>query len=373
MGYSNGVVSAPVSIYDIRSAVSHSSGDLGTLIMNGSINKWAKYKPVRNPIINPMSQWDSNNNRWLSSANWWKAGGSCGLNIEQFTEFGASLTTPNTFMYKLINQQLGWGYLRPQGGSQQPFRFTDFAQYNRNAIPPYGNIGSTNIYIQQNGNAQIDWEISYVDDDNLKLTDFAISNHPLSDFYLGIILWKNNQWRVYTSSTKFAAGESLSITISNATSLEGTWNMMPFFTLYQATSDTGFDANGLFISMADTTIYSITLSRQGSVYFMMPSGTWNQAGTQVEYDIIIRNETSNAFTFSSVNITIYGGSAQGTELGHAYISNVTVGARNSVELTGVINAIKSGYESYWIVVAPPSGYSVQQKYSQVEDYGGMID
>ena len=374
MPYNNGIVTAPVNINDIRSAVSHSSGDIGTLIMNGSINKWAKYKPVRNPVVDTVTgQWDYNNNRWLNNASWWKAGGNCGFLIEQFTEFGASLTTPGTFMYKLMNQQLGWTYPRPQGGAQQPFRYQDFAQYNRNAIAPYGEIGATKIYVQPSGYAQIDWEITYVDDDNLRLTDFSISNHPLSDFYLGILLWSGNQWRVYTSNIKFGAGESLSIAISNATPLVGTWNMMPFFTLYQATSDTGFGANGLFISMADTTRYSIEFTRDGTVYFMMPWGQWNQAGTQVEYEIIIKNESANSFGFDSVNITIYGGSAQGTELGHAYIRNVVVPARNAISLTGFINAIKSGYVSYWINVSGGAGSTVQQKYSQVEDYGGMVD
>ncbi len=373
MGYSNGIVSAPVSVYDIRSAVSHSSGDLGTLIMNGSINKWAKYKPVRYPVIDTVSgQWDYNNNRWLTSATWWKAGGNCGFLIEQFTEFGASMTTPGTFMYKLMNQQLGWTYQRPQGGAQQPFRFQDFAQYNRNAIAPYGEIGATKIYVQPNGYAQIDWEITYVDDDNLKLTDFSISSHPLSDFYLGILLWSGNQWRVYTSNIKFGAGEALSIAISNATPLVGTWNMMPFFTLYQATSDTGFGANGLFISMADTTRYSIEFTRDGSVYMMMPWAQWNQAGTQVEYEIVIVNDTSTSRTFSQVVITIYGGSYVGTDIGHVTRTNVYCAAGQSTVVSGTISANKSGYSSYWIVANIPNT-TIEQKYSQVEDYGGMVD
>ena len=373
MSYSNGIIDAPVGVYDIRSAVSHTSGDLGTLIMNGTINKWARYKPVRLPAIDTTDEWDRTNSKWKSTSDWWKGDGKCGFAIQEFTEFGASLTTTGTFMYKLINQQLGWTYQRPQGGAQQPFRYLDFAKYNRNAIQPYGEIGATRIYIDNNGNAQIDWEISYVDDLNLKLTDFSISSHPLTDFYLGIILWKNNQWRVYTSSAKFGAGETLSITMTGVTSLAGTWNMMPFFSLKQATSDTGFGGTGnLFISFADTTQYSIELTRDGSVYLQMPYGEWNQAGTQVSYSIDIVNDTSSSFTLSSLVITIYGGSAQGTDIGHVTLSNVTVSANTTRTLTGTITATKSGYGSYWIVAAP-SGTTLQQKYSEVEDYGGMIE
>jgi hypothetical protein len=369
MSYSNGIVNAPVSVYDIRDAVSHSSGDLGTLISNGSINKWAKYKPVRNQSIDTVTgQWDYNNNRWLTSATWWKGNGGCGLSVQAFTEFGNSLTTPGTFMYKLINGQLPWNYERPGGGSQQPFRYADFAQYNRNAIQPYGEIGATTIYVTQNWTAQIDWEITYVDDLNLRLSDIIVSGHALTEFYLGLILYDSSTWHVFISTVKFAAGESISIPLSNISQgMLKTWNCMPFFTL---TRDTG--STGLFVSMADTTPVQITLTRDGSVYLAMPWGQWNQAGTQVEYEIIVNNDTSTSRTFSSIVVTIYGGSYVGTDLGHVTITNAYCAANQRSYFTGTIQANKTGYSSYWIVVSIP-GTTIEQKYSQVEDYGGMID
>ena len=48
MGYSNGIITAPVSIYDVQRALGIvGGGDLGTLIRDGNINMFAKYKPVR--------------------------------------------------------------------------------------------------------------------------------------------------------------------------------------------------------------------------------------------------------------------------------------------------------------------------------------
>ena len=372
MGYSNGIITAPVSVYDIRNAVSHSSGDIGTLISNGSINKWAKYKPVRNASIDTVSgQWDYNNNRWLTSATWWKGSGNCGLSVQAFTEFGNSLSTPGTFMYKLINGQLPWDYQRPGGGSQQPFRFQDFAQYNRNAIAPYGEIGATTIYVTQSWTAQIDWEVVYVDELNLRLTDIVVSGHSLSDFYLGLILWSGSTWYVFTSSIKFAAGESISIQMTGLSqSMLKTWNCMPFFTLNRDSG--GSFGTGLFVSMADVTPTQITLTRDGSVYMMMPWGQWNQPGSQVEYEIIIVNDTSTSRTFSQVVITIYGGSHVGTDIGHVTRTNVYCAANQRTAVSGTISATKSGYSSYWIVATIP-GTTIEQKYSQVEDYGGMID
>ena len=46
MAYSNNIITDPVSISDVQAAVSHTSGDLATLITAGTINMWAKYKPV---------------------------------------------------------------------------------------------------------------------------------------------------------------------------------------------------------------------------------------------------------------------------------------------------------------------------------------
>ena len=73
MGYSNGIVTYPVSVYDIRNAVGHTSGDLGTLIRDGDINMWAKYKPVQKAIVDTMSQLNSDYT-WNNGVSdpWWK-------------------------------------------------------------------------------------------------------------------------------------------------------------------------------------------------------------------------------------------------------------------------------------------------------------
>ena len=46
MAYNNGIVTAPVSIYDVQRALSDSSQDVKTLCMADNVNKWSKCKPV---------------------------------------------------------------------------------------------------------------------------------------------------------------------------------------------------------------------------------------------------------------------------------------------------------------------------------------
>lgn len=371
MGYNAGVISAPVSIYDLQVCFGRSDTDLGTLIANANINKWAKYKPVRSSTIDTVSgQWDATNNKWLSTASWWKSpGGMCGMATETATEFGNSLSTQGTFMYKLINGQLGWNYNRPAGGSSSPYRLQDLAGYNKNAIPPYGEIGSKKIYIQAGGSAQIDWEIIEVDDNNLKLSDFSFNGHPLTDFYLGLILWNSSQWHLFTSSSKFIAGESLSIVIDNASSLEGTWNCMPFFTLNRTNSGGTFDSNGLFVSMADTTPLSIELTTVGTTYFDTVEGIWNAANTAVSYTVGIENESAASHHFDAIIVSIYAESYTGTLLAQKTISNIDVSGNDSAQLTGSISVAKGSYTSYWIVVADAtSGSTITRKYNQIEEY-----
>ena len=365
MGYSNGIVTAPVSVYDIRNAVGHSSGDLGTLISSGTINKWAKYKPVRRQGIEFQNQWDSSARKWKNTATWWKGDGLCGMTTQVSTEFG-SITNSSSWAYKLINGLLGWTYQKPQGGSNSPYRYTDFAQYYRDAIAPYGEIGTTNIYVTQQWTAQIDWEVVDVDDLNLKLSDIVVQGHTLTDFYLGLILWNGSTYYLYTSSSKFSTGASLSITLTNISSgMLRTWNCMPFFSLYQVNGQGGFDANGLFISMADTTPISITLSRDGSIYMMLPYGQWNSAGTQVSYEILVINDTS-VDRYFTVNISIMGGSHTGADLGHVTRSNMLIARNQTTAITGTINASRSGYNSYWIVASIPNS-TIETKYAQVDE------
>ena len=121
MSNSGGKITAPVSIEDVRTVLGVSSYDLGTLCKNsnGKINKWSKYKPVRQPFV------------VAPNSNWYKANdGFCGLKVGWSTAGDSSLTN-------LVNayKQGTWDYLSPTGGDSQPFRLLDFEGYDHNAGP----------------------------------------------------------------------------------------------------------------------------------------------------------------------------------------------------------------------------------------------
>lgn len=118
MGYANGIITAPVSIADVQQAVGNSSGDLGTLILNGTINKFARYKPVKYPTVGLIT--DANRQ-----------------------SVGHGIILPDTLVVSAMDASNvadaaanDWGYDRPAGGLSSPYRLADFADYDVNAVPP---------------------------------------------------------------------------------------------------------------------------------------------------------------------------------------------------------------------------------------------
>lgn len=364
---------APVSVYDVQRCFGTSRNDVGDQIANVAINKWAKYKPVVWANVDTVSTWDPVAGKWTDAAQWWKSNGNCGLSITPFTELGV-MTNTNSFLYKLTHGLLGWSYIRPTGGGSAPYRLTDFARYFHEAIAPYGEIGHTEIYVDQQGQATIAWDVVDVDEDNLKLTDIIVrndnTNHPLTDFYLGAVLYKPNYstWYTWTSDVKFGGGD-LTITLTDATGLAGDWKLMPFFSLKQNVNEVG-----LFVSFADIVPIDITLTLNGSNYIDLPEGMWNQAGSAVNFEVDLVNETSVVHNYTSLIVTVFGGSYAGDTLGQLTVGAKQVAARSRLTVTGTVAATKSGYSSYWIVVRDgTSGTTIRQAYNQIEDWDGPID
>lgn len=101
-----------VDIRDIMQATGCGVADIGYIIQNGSINPMAKYKPVRHSQLQNLP-----------------------LTYDQrkAAKHGLSTQIPriNT---GTPNVSAPWQYLRPQGGSSSPFRYSDFAKENAPSI-----------------------------------------------------------------------------------------------------------------------------------------------------------------------------------------------------------------------------------------------
>lgn len=117
MAYNNGIITAPVSIYDVQRALGVSANDLGTLCKHANINKWARYKPVIYQGF-PI-RFQSGTPADFAA----KTGLNLPTMIAKPSEVAAYVDVEIT-------------YEKPTGGLSSPYRLTDFVRYNHYAQKP---------------------------------------------------------------------------------------------------------------------------------------------------------------------------------------------------------------------------------------------
>ena len=150
MSYIDGVIKAPVSIYDVQRALATTDNDLGTLCQKATINPMAKFKPIRNSKIIMLAPEQSGTPSDRYSA-----------------RFGFAAITPSiTFDGNTLDPHNKWQYLKPRGGNQnEPFRLTDFINeanptgpgYDIKAVAPFafGLEGLELTYSTTDGNGGV--------------------------------------------------------------------------------------------------------------------------------------------------------------------------------------------------------------------------
>lgn len=228
MGYSNGKITAPVGIGDIQNAIGVSGGgNIGTLCKSSNINMWAKYKPVQNNKADTTDEWDFTNNKWKSTATWWK--GLSNSNIGGITPKEITTTLTEAHMQTVIGYYNGttngWVYDKPQGGVNQPYRYTDFADYNHRAAPPIQGI----VYPEKtknDGKLKVSGMYSPQGYDNITLSDF--SSRQFGSLYFGVLLAQGTSPKlIATSETAGVAQIERNFSGSGNILALGTYKMYP--------------------------------------------------------------------------------------------------------------------------------------------------
>lgn len=193
MGWNGNYMSLPVGMGDISNAVNYSSLDLGTLIESGSINKWAKFKPVR------YNSWGILTDAQRASVNY-------GLSAPTYRNSAAGTLADE------------WEYLRPRGiGNNEPFRMLDFDGYFSDASQPVTPPGP--VIVDYTPTASIDFS-NYIPynpegDNIISWNDLQ----TISGYYLCVVFAKNSSlsgtvmWK--TSAQTFASGASMRLPITN--------------------------------------------------------------------------------------------------------------------------------------------------------------
>ena len=144
MANSNGRITAPVRIADLRTVLNSNLTDLGAIITAGTYNRWSKYKPVSLNKVDTYDEWDPNqqddgkNDGWKLLSNWFRGNAD---NYNQAYGWSAPYNSVQRIALANYSNHLtdplnGWVPETPAGGVASPFRLTDFAGYVHDAPTP---------------------------------------------------------------------------------------------------------------------------------------------------------------------------------------------------------------------------------------------
>lgn len=113
MAYSNGLITKPISIDDIKIALGVWDNRLSVLCKSPQINMWSRYKPVSKAKLFDMMDSD------FASVN-----------------YGITIPDSITSVQDLFATASPWIYTKPSGGAPSPYRKGDFVGYYPAAVPP---------------------------------------------------------------------------------------------------------------------------------------------------------------------------------------------------------------------------------------------
>lgn len=150
----NGIISAPVSIDDVKRALGESSNDLATLCKSENINIWSKYKPIScKGEFKEYPIREDSDEIVTSSYSKYNCVVRCGMNIPMDTyknlrnNYGGEGFAINGCYNFYIDNVYGIvgaihdnrsksvsGKHFPKGGANSPYRLSDFRNYNSKAI-----------------------------------------------------------------------------------------------------------------------------------------------------------------------------------------------------------------------------------------------
>ena len=147
-----GIISAPVSIDDVKRALGESSNDLATLCKSENINIWSKYKPINcKGEFKEYPIREDSEEIVTSSYSKYTCVVRCGMNIPMDTyknlrnNYGGEGFAINGCNNFYIDNVYGRGGIHgdistsvsgkhfPKGGANSPYRLSDFRNYNSEA------------------------------------------------------------------------------------------------------------------------------------------------------------------------------------------------------------------------------------------------
>lgn len=201
-----GIISAPVSIDDVKAALGEYSNDVATLCKSTNINMWAKYKPV-----------DSDNPFLDINAGWKGKKYDCNINYPSTT----NVNNVKDYYSKVNN---GFSYRL----ASAPYRLGDFRGYNHNARSEYLKISTTSPSAEDEVSISAAYNMQSDDSDWISMKDLL--NDGNITYHFGVLLYNNNGDKLQymrTSDTNIVKFTKVSA---------GTYTVYPFMSSVAYTS-----------------------------------------------------------------------------------------------------------------------------------------
>ena len=343
MAIVNGVVTAPVTMDDISSALNYGSSNLGTIINNGNINVNSLKKPCKHPEIGIMSA------QQLRSVDW-----GWGIPYNSLGEILRDIGF-NLSAYK-------WSVLRPSGGDYEPYRMTDMEGYNINASAPFKLRILNDTYKR--------WDfLSFAIDDIDELTNIAdwyTFNDKTTQYKSKpmLALWVTTSPTTHSSSTNYKlyvigggyygltiedvlSGGELRISPSNMKQLidEYTTSMYLSLILIRDGSGLGNGTANRVISVRGTDLQNVVRTAYGATQVNVEGGGSGQdAPAYVKFSIASMVFDENSMYLTS--ITYYCEISSGGGISKV---NVDTYVRTQLGTAEVVHSHTFSSSGYWTV------------------------
>lgn len=389
MSVHNGtLIKPPVSIRDVQTVLGHSSGDLGTLIANGRINVWAKYKPVIFATVGVITDTQRRTaNYGIGNIPVWSGSGA--VNKMGNLWFGINTGSANAPQCGL--QPEYWAYKRPTGGSSQPYRLSDFAEgansdygYKSDAQPPIGGCKNYTIKVAPNGEITIPFSgngSGQSDGYNVPISELQNVGVTFGNLYLSFMLHKKNSNTYYVASrsSKWSGDNSTSVTttIKNKSvgeGLAGDCEVFPFLSTKSFTTFTSSLASeqGPCVAMFEKSAIEIQIEYAKAEVSNFGAYYENLTDHALSYVFVLSNESKYGFTASyTVEFSpqsTFPSSDTVSDTGSIYISANSIETINkSVSLTTTANHYKNGYSRVIVDAAGGSGIIFYTQTSAASD------
>lgn len=300
MAYGNGIITSPVSIYDVQQALGNSSPDLGTLCKASQINKWAKYKPET--VVTGLVTYDIQPITLASR----KLNGY-GLRMRSNLGFGSI----SSLVTALRNGTVGesFDYIKPSGGINSAYRQTDFDNYWHNAPCPitFPYVSTDRLAVTAAGNLQLYYYVN-IDDSTfgigLSSLRIASDSYTMKDYYFGILIYNSSSYYAATQNSVMGNGnaEGIDVTLIGVSQTPSTYTMIPFFSSLPITSQSA-PFTGTIYPMTFASGEITTAAESSYIIINVYVYVWTNDMSTLRMRYSVVNQTSGAQTFST---TVYG-------------------------------------------------------------------